>query len=101
MWVAVPMPVRLLVGSSVTVTATQSAVDVHETPEMASVGTATAPGLDQAVAPPAGLVEVKSRPVWVPATHRVVFGHERALKWAPVTLALVHALAPPAGLWAA
>ncbi len=78
-------------------TATQSEVDAQEMAEMASVATDVAHGLDQALAPPVGLVEVYSFPVWVPATHRVVVGQLTAVKWAPVTLAVVQALAPPAG----
>ena len=65
----------------------------------ASVATDPVHEVDQALAPPVGLVEVYSLPVCVPATHRVVAGQVMAVMVPVETpVVLVHALVPPVGL---
>src|ERR1700685_715385 len=84
--------------SPVSVTATQSTAEVQEIADIASVEARdVAHGLDQAPAPPLGLVEVKIFPPCVPATQSAVVGQAIAVKVAPATLALAQSRAPPVG----
>src|ERR1039458_6786392 len=112
MWVvvhAVAPPVGAVETSALPAasTATQSAVDGHETPR-----TSTAPALSvlfcvmlvstwaavQAAAPPVGSCEVITLPAASTATHRTVDGHETLVSsLLPSTSARLHASGPPAG----